>query len=149
MPRTSSLAQAARIEPDAALREALAEVASTLPDAGEAVLRYADGSEVTVPSALVDVLRAAAGELSAGHTVTILASQTLLSPVEAARLLGPSRPFVVRLLDEGALPSDRLPGSRHPVILLEDVLAFAERRNRRREGRRRLAEAVEEADLPY
>lgn len=149
MPRTSALAQAAHIEPDNAAREALAEVAHSQADAAGAVLRYADGSELPVPSALVEVLRAAAGELSAGHAVTILASEALLSPAEAAQLLGLSRPFVVRLLDEGTLPSDHLPGSRHRVIRLEDVLAFAERRRKRREGRRRVAQAVEEADLPY
>lgn len=149
MPRTSALAQAARIEPDAAARDAMAEVARAPQGAGEAVLRYADGREVPVPAVLVEFLRTAAGELSAGHTVTVLASETLLSPAEAARLLGLSRPFVVRLLDEGTLPSEHLPGSRHRVVRLEDVLAFAERRNRRREGRRRITEVVEDADLPY
>lgn len=149
MPRTSALAQAARIEPDAAAHDAMAEVARTPEDAGEAVLRYADGREVPVPAALVEILRAAASELSAGHAVMVLASETLLSPAEAAGLLGLSRPFVVRLLDEGALPSECLPGSRHRVIRLEDVLAFAERRTKRREGRRRITEIINDADLPY
>jgi excisionase family DNA binding protein len=102
-----------------------------------------------VPPALVEVLRAAAGELSAGHAVTLLASRTLLTPAEAARLLGLSRPFVVRLLDDGTLPSEHLATSRHRVVRLEDVLAFAERRRRRQEGRRRIAEAVDDAGLPY
>jgi hypothetical protein len=56
---------------------------------------------------------------------------------------------VARLLDEGVIPSQRLPRSRHRRVMLSDVLAFQERRGRRREGRRRVAELAEEADLPY
>ena len=54
-------------------------------------------------------------------------------------------PFVTRLLDEGVIPSERLPRSRHRRVMLSDLLAFPERR----EGSRRLAELAEEADLPY
>jgi hypothetical protein len=34
-------------------------------------------------------------------------------------------------------------------VLLSDVLAFQAKRERRKEARRRIAAAVEEADLPY
>ncbi len=112
------------------------------------VLRHADGSEVRVPAPLVEVMRTAAGELCVGHAVTILATETLLTPAETGRLLGLSRPFVARLLDEGTIPGTHLPGSRHRVVRLDDVLAFAERRRKRQEGRRRLAEAVDDADIP-
>lgn len=149
MPRTSTLAKAAHVEPGDAPREVFAEVARTNADSAQVILRYADGTEVVVPPALIEVLRAAAGELSAGHAVTLLASRAFLSPAEAAQLLGLSRPFVARLLDDGTIPSTYLAASRHRVVLLEDVLAFAERRRKRREGRRNIAEAVDDADLPY
>ncbi|MFD3757072.1 excisionase family DNA-binding protein [Streptomyces sp. NPDC058622] len=79
----------------------------------------------------------------------VLAETTRLTPAEAAEVLGLSRPFTVRLLDAGAIPSDRLPDGRHRLVRLADVLAFQERRDRRSEGRRRVAEAAEEAGLPY
>ena len=41
-----------------------------------------------------------------------------------------TRPFVVRLLDDGAIPSQHLPQSRHRKVLLSDVLVFQERRAR-------------------
>jgi excisionase family DNA binding protein len=72
-----------------------------------------------------------------------------LTPAEVGELLGLSRPFVVRLLDGGEIPSEHLPGSRHRVVQLADVLDFQARRERRRTGRRRVADAVESADLPY
>ncbi|MGA2307756.1 MAG: excisionase family DNA-binding protein [Acidimicrobiales bacterium] len=62
-------------------------------------------------------------------------AETILTPAEAAQLLGLSRPFVVRLLDDGEIPSERLPGSRHRRVRLSDVLAFSARREQRREGR--------------
>ena len=112
-------------------------------------LQLPDGSSVPLPCALVDVLRASADELADGHAVTVLPSEVALTPAEAAELLGLSRPFVVRLLDEGEIPSERLPRSRHRRVLLSDVLNFQAQREKRRTGRQRVAEAVEEADLPY
>jgi len=75
----------------------------------------------------------------------VLATEVRLTPAEVGELLGLSRPFVARLLDAGEIPSDRLPDSRHRVVHLADVLEFQLRRERRRAGRRRIADA---ADLP-
>jgi excisionase family DNA binding protein len=74
---------------------------------------------------------------------------TELTPAEAAKLLNVSGPAIARLLDSGALPSTRQPGSCRRVVRLADVLTFQERRQRRRAGRRQIAEAVSEANLPY
>jgi excisionase family DNA binding protein len=76
-------------------------------------------------------------------------AEVTLTPTEATELLGLSRPFVARLLERGDIPSELLPGSRHRRIKLEDVLAFQDRRERRPEGRRRIADIAAAADLPY
>jgi excisionase family DNA binding protein len=76
-------------------------------------------------------------------------AEVMLTPTEAAELLGLSRPFVARLLERGDIPSELLPESRHRRIKLEDVLAFQDRRERRSEGRRRIADIAATADLPY
>lgn len=149
MARTSVLAGAIKVEPHSSHQSALAETSRMTPEQVEVVLRAADGSELVLPIELVRVLIASAGELATGHAVTVLASEARLTPAEAAELLGLSRPFVARLLDSGEIASTYLPGSRHRVIRLADVLAFQERRNRRREGRRQIADAVDEAGLPY
>lgn len=149
MARSSVLAGATKVDPNPAHRAALAEASRLGADEVEAVLRTADGSELVLPAELARILIVSAGELAAGHAVTVMASETQLTPTEAAELLGLSRPFVVRLLDSGEIPSAYLPGSSHRVVRLADVLVFQARRERRREGRRRIADAVEEADLPY
>jgi excisionase family DNA binding protein len=120
-----------------------------LAGASELTLLLSDGREVALPASLVEILVASAGELSAGRAVTVLASEIRLTPAEVAELLGLSRPFIVRLLDANDIASEFLPGSRHRLVRLADVLEFQARRDRRREGRRRVAQAVESAELPY
>lgn len=148
MARMGALSRAVRIDPTEAAVDAVAEAMADEPTEG-VVLTFPDGRIVALPEPLVELLGHAAGELASGHAVTVLPADAMLTPAEAAELLGLSRPFVVRLLDDGTIPSERLPRSRHRRIRLADVLAFAARRERRREGRRRVAEAVTDAGLPY
>ncbi|MGW1276037.1 helix-turn-helix domain-containing protein [Streptomyces tsukubensis] len=145
MARTSVLARATKVEPHGAHHDELAEAGRMAPDDVEIILRGPGGAEVTLPTELVRLLIASAGELARGHTVMVLASEAQLSPGETAELLGLSRPFVVRLLDSGEIPSTHLPGSTHRVVRLADVLAFQQRRERRREGRRQIAELLDES----
>jgi len=149
MARSSVLGAAACIEPGPDDRDQAAAVSRAAAGISEATLRLPDGEEIALSASLVAVLRASAGQLSQGHGVTVLATEVRLTPAEVGELLGLSRPFVARLLDAGELPSEHLPGSRHRVVRLADVLEFQARRARRRAGRRRIADAVQSADLPY
>jgi excisionase family DNA binding protein len=149
MARTSVLARATRVDPRPSHQSTLTETSRMTADQVEVVLRTPDGSELVLPIELVQILIASAGELATGHAVTVLASETQLTPAEAAEMLGLSRPFVARLLDSGDIPSTCLPGSRHRVVRLADILAFQAARDRRKEGRRQIADAFEEAGLPY
>ena len=150
MPRTGVLGQATRIDPVPADHEALDDLRERedLGD-GELLLRTADGTEISLPQSLLRLVVSAANNLAAGRAVMAIPAEVTLSPAEAAELLGLSRPFVARLLERGDIPSEFLPDSRHRRIKLEDVLAFQARRERRAEGRRRIADIAATADLPY
>ena len=100
-------------------------------------------------ASLSKVLQFSADELADGNAVTIQASDVALSPGEAADLLGLSRPFVVRLLDDGSIPSQTQPQTRHRKVLLSDVIAVQAQRARKRAGRQRIMKIVEGNDLPY
>lgn len=150
MARTGFIRQAIRVEPTADQREGASAVAEALEGSTDVVLlTFPNGHQVALPASLAEVLRASAREIAEGHALTVVPSDAMLTPAETAELLGLSRPFVARLLDEGEIPSERLPNSRHRRIRLADVLAFAGRREHRREGRRRIAGAVADAGLPY
>jgi excisionase family DNA binding protein len=150
MPREGVLGQATRIDPVPADHEALDSLSARKDlGGGELVLRTADGTEITLPSSLLRLVVSAASNLAAGRAVMAIPAEVMLTPTEAAELLGLSRPFVARLLERGDIPSEFLPESRHRRIRLEDVLAFQNRRERRSEGRSRIADIAATADLPY
>lgn len=149
MARTSALGQATTVEPSPKDRESTNTIRQAVAGATELVLRFPDGREVDLPAALIEVLRASADQLSAGNSVTVLASQVVLTPAEVGEMLGLSRPFVARLLDREQIPSEFLPNSRHRVVRLADVLAFQARRDRRRAGRQKILDIIEAEDLPY
>lgn len=75
-----------------------------------------------------------------------LLEKLAFTPAETADLLGLPRPFIVGLLDDGTIPSQRLRQSRQRRARLGDVVEFQERRARMGEGRRRIAEIVEADD---
>src|SRR4051794_26416086 len=117
MARTGVLTTAVTVEPSPADRTAATAVlAARRGGRGRAKVVLADGTTIPLSPALLAVLQATAGELADGHAVTVLPSDAMLTPAEAAELLGLSRPFVVRLLDEGEIPAQRLPRSRHRRI---------------------------------
>src|SRR5690348_17172347 len=74
-----------------------------------------DGEQIDIPPAVLRVLLQAIGEQAAGHRVRLLSpdSECELTPNGAASYLGISRPLLVKLLDQGSIPSRTLPGSRH------------------------------------
>ena len=149
--RTGVLKQAVQVQAPADQARPAADVAEAMAgqSADGIVLAFPDGRRVALPESLIDIMRVSATELANGNAVTVLPADAVLTPAEVGELLGLSRPFVVRLLDEGETPSERLPSSRHRRVRLADVLAFVERRARRREGRKRLADAVADTDLAY
>jgi excisionase family DNA binding protein len=78
------------------------------------------------------LLQVALAELAAGGEVVVLRGEAEVTPAEAGELLGLSRQFIDRLIDQGDLPARRLPGSRHRRIRVADVAAFGLRRDERR-----------------
>jgi excisionase family DNA binding protein len=149
MPREGVLGQATRIDPFPPIMRHSTACAREDLGGGERVLRTADGTEISLPPSLLRLVVTAANNLAAGRAVMTIPAEVMLTPTEAAELLGLSRPFVARLLERGDIPSELLPESRHRRIKLEDVLAFQDRRQRRSEGRRRIADIAETADRPY
>jgi excisionase family DNA binding protein len=85
-------------------------------------LTSADGSEVRLPDVLADVLRAAVGPMVRGQSVSVAPIGDEMTTQQAADFLGYSRPTVVRLVDEGRIPSVRL--HSHRRVRLADVIAF-------------------------
>lgn len=95
-----------------------------------------EGDSFEVPPALVCVIKSMIHTLSRGAGVAVLPIGADLTTSQVATLLGVSRPHVVKLLDEGAMPF-HFAGSHRRVKLL-DALAF--RRDRDEQAQRALTE---------
>lgn len=109
----------------------LAEGLAQVSDA-EAVYLQLPGhaAPLLVTPVVAQLLRESLKELLEGHAVSIVPSDQEVSTIEAAKLLGMSRPFLVsRFLDTGEIPYHMV--GTHRRMALKDILAFREERERR------------------
>lgn len=100
-----------------------------------------DAEVIVLPPDAVRLFVRTLAELANGRAVTIAPIDAELTTQQAAELLNVSRPYVVSLLDNGAMPYRKV-GSRRRVRL-EDVLAYREGSQRR--SREALAELARES----
>jgi len=108
-----------------------------------------DGNEIPVPESIYRVLEQVVPLLASDHAVSIVPVGHLLTTQEAAELLNISRPFLIKLLDQGILPFERPegPGS-HRRIRFEDLMEYKHNRDKeRRKQLKRLTQLSQEAGL--
>jgi excisionase family DNA binding protein len=106
-----------------------------------ASLKAPDGSETEIPAEVYDVLMRVVSAMSQGKAVTVAPVSMRLTTSQAAELIGVSRPTLVRMLEEGAIPFEK--PRRHRLLRLDDVLAF--KRNQAAQRRSLLAEMTRQA----
>lgn len=81
-----------------------------------------------LPEAIRDALAAVLDLVAEGHDVTMLEAAAHLSPNDAARLVGVSRPLLNQILDEGRIAFFET-GGGHRKIKLAAVLAYIKERD--------------------
>ena len=87
---------------------------------------------IELPAGAVAILSDVLSYMSRGHGITLFPRLAELTTVEAADILNVSRPYVIKLLDEGEIPY-RLVG-KHRRIPLADVIEFKNKIDREREA---------------
>jgi excisionase family DNA binding protein len=103
---------------------------------------------LTLPASVVQLLKQALGKMAQGHAVTLMSLEAELSTHEAADLLKVSRPFLIKILEQGEIPY-RMVGS-HRRIELKDVLAYKEASDsERRKALKALLKEAQELDMGY
>lgn len=93
---------------------------------------------------LMDILEA----MAAGRGITLIPESAELTTVQAADVLNVSRPFLIKLLEEKALPCRKV--GAHRRIRMEDVMAYKARIDADREAiLDQLVAEAQEHDMGY
>ncbi len=98
-----------------------------------------DERSVEIPADALAVLIQVLGLMAEGDAVTVVPVQSEVSALQAADLLGVSRPFLIGLVDQGKIACRRV--GTHRRIPLADLLAF---KQASRAERRALADQLTE-----
>jgi len=125
---TASLGRNPIIAPEKE-RKALERIDKALQPkkAARARLRGPDGEEMIIPRSLYVVLLEALKQLITGRAISIVPVMAELTTQQAADLLNVSRPFLVKILDHGVIPSHKT--GTHRRVYLHDLLAYKRKRD--------------------
>ncbi len=123
-------------------------LARLLPESGKGpVVLRAGQKDVRLPPGVSRAVRRLLDRLAAGEAVQMVSADTELTSREAAELLGISRTYLVRLVDEGRIPA-RMVGT-HRRLKASDVLAYRRDREERLAKVAAIAQADAELGIPY
>lgn len=107
----------------------------------EAKLVSPDGKAEVLPNNVYSFLCRLLADLRAGHSVTLLQGKANLTTVEAGKLLGVSRQFLIGLLERGEIPHHMV--GTHRRMYARDVLAYKAKRD---SARRKILDDLAQAE---
>ena len=114
-------------------------------------LRVRDSEQeqaVDLPSGAVDLLMHVLETMAAGQGMTLIPESAELTTVQAADILNVSRPFLIKLLDQKAIPHRKV--GKHRRIRMEDVMAYKNAIDREREQvLEQLSQEAQAHDMGY
>lgn len=114
-------------------------------------LRVSDAEQtapIELPAGAVALLMEVLEAMAAGRGVTIIPENAELSTVQAAEVINVSRPFLIKLLEEGRIPHRKV--GKHRRVRMEDVMSYKAAIDSEREAvLDQLAADAQEQDMGY
>jgi excisionase family DNA binding protein len=112
------------------------------------VLDAEQDQPLELPAGAVSLLMNILEAMAAGQGVSIIPENAELTTVQAANVLNVSRPYLIKLLAEKAIPHRKV--GKHRRILMEDVMAYKRRTDQEREAvLDQLAREAQEEGMGY
>lgn len=99
-----------------------AAVAADALARGRVVVVPVEGEPVEVPESVVGLLKEVLGHVQRGERVRVVAEDVEITTQQAAELLNVSRPYLVKMVDRGEIPSRKVGTKRR--LKLADVLLY-------------------------
>ncbi len=137
---------------DAAMARASGQVLSPFAQRkGSLILKVREAGKdqpLELPAGAVALLMEILEAMAAGRGLTLIAENAELTSVQAADVLNVSRPFLIKLLEDGVLPHRKV--GKHRRVRMEDVMAYRAKIDRDREAvLDQLARESQEQHLGY
>ncbi len=98
-------------------------------------LRLIDAEQeqpIELPAGAVSLLMDILGAMASGQGITLIPENAELTTVQAADILNVSRPFLIKLLEEGQIPHRKV--GKHRRIRMEDVMNYKQAIDRERKA---------------
>lgn len=99
----------------------LSRLLAEKPDADRAYVKM-DGHDLILPRRALALLRDLLAEMAQGNAVTVVPTHAELTTQEAANILNVSRPYLIKLLDEGKIEYHKV--NKHRRIKFETLMAY-------------------------
>jgi len=105
-----------------------------------------DGEEIELPKSVFQVLRQLVYHLAHDRVVTVVPVNKELTTQEAADILNVSRPYLIKLLEQGDIPFTKT--GTHRRIRFSDLMEYKKHRDsERRKGLEELTQLSQELGL--
>lgn len=101
-----------------------------------------NGEEILLPESIYQALRQVVSAMASGQSVSLVPEDCEMTTQEAADLLNVSRPYLIKLLEEGEIPFITV--GKHRRIYSQDLMEYKQGRDsQRRKNIRELTEFLQ------
>ncbi|MBF0588183.1 MAG: helix-turn-helix domain-containing protein [Magnetococcales bacterium] len=125
------------------------QLATTLGDRQEANLLLVEQNlELKLPMSAIRMLLQILDQMAQGNTVSLVPIHAELTTQEAANFLNVSRPYLVKILEDGKIPFHKVGVRRR--VQFKDLMAYREKSlNQSQDALDKLAEQAQDLDMGY